>query len=367
MRKIFLSLALATVFASCNSKNNLTVKLSDVGNDSIVVNVLSPDMRDLEKRETIAIKNGEGVFNFEGERARMAVIHVNTPEGRKSLEACLIPGENCLISGSTSNYKVTGTAFHTDYEAFRSTISEEEKKQEALMNEFRTKVQAGENRDSLVNIIGPAFNSLQEEIEKKNVEYIKANPKNNVSAVLLTQVNNAEELISLISAEVKNGVFSDFVAAVQIRIDSEKARKEAQKGVADGMMAPAFTLKDLDGNDLALSSLRGKYVVLDFWGSWCGWCIKGIPEMKKYYEKYSGKLEILGIDCNDSDKAWRDAVAKHQIPWKHVYNPRSSNLTTTYAIEGFPTKIIVDPQGKIVKTVVGEDPAFYTFLDELLK
>ena len=367
MRKIVLSLALATMFASCNSKNNMTVKLSDVGNDSIVVNVLTPDLRDLEKKETIILKNGEGVFHFEGEKARMAIIHVNTPGGRKALEVCLVPGENCLLKGTTTNYKVTGSAFHTDYEAFRNTISEQEKKRDSLMNEFRTKVQAGENRDSLVNIIGPAFDSLQEEIEKKNVEYIKANPKNNVSAVLLTQIENAEELISLLAADVKNGVFSDFVAAVQKRIDIEKARKEAQKGVADGMMAPDFTLKDLEGNDLALSSLRGKYVVLDFWGSWCGWCIKGIPEMKKYYEKYSAKLEILGIDCNDTEKAWKDAIAKHQIPWKHVYNPRSSNLTTTYAIEGFPTKIIVDPQGIIVKTVVGEDPAFYAFLDELLK
>lgn len=367
MRKIFLSLALATVFASCNSKNNLTVKLSDVGNDSIVVNVLTPDLNDLEKKETIGLKNGEGVFNFEGEKARMAIIHVNTPEGRKGLEAWLIPGVDCLLTGKTTDYKVSGCVFHTDYEAFKNTISEQEKKQKALFEEFKTKVEAGEKRDSLVKIIGPAFNTLEEEIEKKKIEYIKANPTNNVSAALLVQVNNAEELISLLSADVKNGAFSDFVAAVQKRIDTEKARKEAQKDLADGMMAPDFTLKDLDGNDLALTSLRGKYVVLDFWGSWCGWCIKGIPEMKKYYEKYSGKLEILGIDCNDSDKAWRDAVAKHQIPWKHVYNPRSSNLTTTYAIEGFPTKIIVDPQGKIVKTVVGEDPAFYTFLDELLK
>ena len=59
--------------------------------------------------------------------------------------------------------------------------------------------------------------------------------------------------------------------------------KVASQSIAEGQMAPDFTLKDLQGNDLSLSSLRGKYVVLDFWGSWCGWCIKGIPDMKKYY------------------------------------------------------------------------------------
>ena len=89
--------------------------------------------------------------------------------------------------------------------------------------------------------------------------------------------------------------------------------------------------------------------------------------MKNYYTKYAGKFEILGIDCNDTEEKWQDAVKKYELPWKHVYNPRDSKVLTDYAIEGFPTKIIIDPQGKIVKTVVGEDPEFYTFLDELFK
>ena len=126
-------------------------------------------------------------------------------------------------------------------------------------------------------------------------------------------------------------------------------------------------LKDINGNDLSLSDLRGKYVILDFWGSWCGWCIKGFPDMKKYYEKYSDKFEILGIDCNDTEDKWKDAVAKHELPWKHVYNPRTSTVTKQYAITGYPTKIVVGPDGKIVRTIVGEDPKFYEYLDGLFK
>lgn len=130
------------------------------------------------------------------------------------------------------------------------------------------------------------------------------------------------------------------------------------------MVAPDFTLKDINGKDLALSSFRGKYVLLDFWGSWCGWCIKGMPKMKEYYEKYAGKFEILGVDCNDTDAKWKAAVQKNQLPWLHVYNPRNSKVLADYGVTGFPTKVLVGPDGKIVKTVVGEDPAFYTFLDE---
>ena len=154
---------------------------------------------------------------------------------------------------------------------------------------------------------------------------------------------------------------------VKAGIEREKAQNEARKVVADGKMAPDFTLKSIDGSDLSLSSLRGKYVILDFWGSWCIWCIKGFPEMKKYYEKYSERIEILGVDCSDTEDKWKAAVAKHELKWKHVYNPKDSKLLEQYAITGFPTKIIIDPEGKIVKTVVGEDPAFYEYLDELFK
>jgi thiol-disulfide isomerase/thioredoxin len=136
---------------------------------------------------------------------------------------------------------------------------------------------------------------------------------------------------------------------------------------ANGVEAPDFTLNDINGKSLSLSDLRGKYVILDFWGSWCGWCIKGIPEMKAYYEKYKGKFEILGIDCGDTEEKWKEAVKKHELPWLHVFNPEDSRVLESYGIEGFPTKIIVDPDGKIVKTIVGEDPAFYTLLDSLFK
>ena len=130
-----------------------------------------------------------------------------------------------------------------------------------------------------------------------------------------------------------------------------------------------IVLPDLQGNQLKLSSLRGKYVVLDFWGSWCIWCIRGIPAMKEAYAKHKDKMEILGVDCNDSEEEWKEAVAEHSLPWLQVRCPddKLQALSNQYNIEGFPTKIVIDPEGKLVKVVVGEDPAFYTFLDELFK
>ena len=151
------------------------------------------------------------------------------------------------------------------------------------------------------------------------------------------------------------------------KTNKSKAQTEAVKEESDEMMAPDFTLTDIYGMPLTLSDFRGKYVVLDFWGSWCPWCIKGIPKMKEYYQKYNGKFEIIGIDCNETQEKWKAAVATYNMPWKHVFNPRSSRLVADYGIQGYPTKIIIDPKGRVDRVVVGEDPAFYNYLDELFK
>ena len=160
-------------------------------------------------------------------------------------------------------------------------------------------------------------------------------------------------------------IYDKWVKANEESIEAEAKEKEAQKKQAEGIEAPVFTLNDIEGKPLALNSLRGKYVVLDFWGSWCVWCIKGFPKMKEYYAKYSDKFEILGIDCNDTEDKWKAAVKKHELPWLHVYCPKNSSVLTDYGITGFPTKILIGPDGKIVKTIIGEDPSFYTFLDSL--
>lgn len=88
--------------------------------------------------------------------------------------------------------------------------------------------------------------------------------------------------------------------------------------------------------------------------------------MKEYYTKYKDKYEIIGIDCNDPEDKWKAAVAKYELPWIHVYNPRTERkVLNDYGIQGFPTKILIGPDGKIVKTIVGEDPKFYTYLDNM--
>lgn len=159
------------------------------------------------------------------------------------------------------------------------------------------------------------------------------------------------------------GVATSCNAQTSQSADSAVVATEAQS-----VAAPDFRLPDMDGKMVSLSDYRDKWVVIDFWGSWCGWCIKGMPKLKEVYKKYDGKLEIIGVDCGDAPQAWRQAVEELQLPWVQLYNGmQEDGPLVDYQVQGFPTKVIVDPEGNIADYIVGEDPAFYTRLAELIR
>nr|WP_307985312.1 TlpA disulfide reductase family protein [uncultured Prevotella sp.] len=210
--------------------------------------------------------------------------------------------------------------------------------------------------------------AISEKRKAAMIDYIKAHPSSDVSVALVTDMglNSIEEGVKLLTDAARQSSIAPLYKNVLEEIKAYREKKA--KGMAmEGKPAPSFTLNDINGKPLKLESLRGKYVVLDFWGSWCGWCIKGIPEMKKYYDKYKDKMEILGIDCNDTEAKWKAAVAKHELAWKHVRNAGQTDVTKLYYIQGYPTKIIVAPDGVVKKVAVGEDPEFYKYLDSLFK
>ena len=77
-------------------------------------------------------------------------------------------------------------------------------------------------------------------------------------------------------------------------------------------------------------------------------------------------MEIVGIDCHDTEKQWKEAVSKHALPWLQVRNTDQTAVDVKYAISGYPTKVIIDSEGKIDRIIVGEDPKFYEYIDQLM-
>lgn len=153
--------------------------------------------------------------------------------------------------------------------------------------------------------------------------------------------------------------------------EMQAATIQAKENVKEGAVAPLFTLCDNNGNAVELSSFRGRWVVLDFWGSWCGYCINGIPKMLQAYDEVKDRCEFIGIACNDTMDAWLAALDKYPMPWEQLFNPNdvapAENVSVKYAIEGYPTKIIITPDGEIHKIFVGEDSGFYVELANVVK
>lgn len=369
MKKTFLSIALAVAFCSCEAQHQVTVKFTDLTNDTISATLLDKSLASRGPEEKIVAKDGQITYDVDGQDARILTLNYKAGGKMQRMQVTVVPGEQGIMTITGGGGTWSGSKFYADLAAFEAQIDPIQYEMNAIVQDYQKKMAQGANRDALQKEIMPKYEELEKKMRATHKNYVLANPDNEVSATLLVQlgVEDAEECLAKLTDKVKNGRFAQFVTHAKNRVEKEKARMEAAKKVGDGQPAPDFTLKNLEGKDMKLSDLRGKYVVLDFWGSWCGWCIKGFPEMKKYYEKYKSKMEILGVDCNDTEQKWKDAVKKHELPWKHVYCPRSSNVLDMYAITGFPTKLVIDPKGNIVKTIVGEDPAFYTFLDEVLK
>jgi len=346
--------------------------------DNCVVIVMEDDEEEPYFLDTLAINGNYLEVTLPIDRPREGLLYLrsNDPTVQALMPQYMIfvPGEKIEMKvPAKGEFSISGSPFYQQAGEVKDQLN-------VLDNEYTQKLaayseaikQPNANQDSLKNEMGGVYQTYMAARLGTITEYAKTHPDNEGIALWLPYAGQkASETIGYLSNRVRTeSCAAPFIqnilkkeAEAKVR---EEARRNAQKNIAEGKPAPDFTLKDINGKDLSLSSLRGKFVVLDFWGAWCGWCIKGMPKMKEYYAKYKGKFEILGIDCNDSPEKWKKAVADHQLPWLHVYNPKNGTVPSTYAITGFPTKIVVDPEGKIAKIVVGESEDFYTYLDEVL-
>ncbi len=120
-----------------------------------------------------------------------------------------------------------------------------------------------------------------------------------------------------------------------------------------GQPAPDFSLPDPDGKMITLSSFRGKYVLVDFWASWCGPCRQENPNVVAAYKQYSNKnFTILGVSLDKTKDPWVKAIKDDQLTWTHVSDLKywESSVVPMYNIQGIPFNVLLDPQGNIVAT-----------------
>lgn len=121
----------------------------------------------------------------------------------------------------------------------------------------------------------------------------------------------------------------------------------------DGAIAPEIKLKTPEGDSLALSSLRGKVVLIDFWASWCGPCRRENPHVKAIYDRYKDKgFEIYGVSLDSKEASWKAAIQKDGLTWKHVSDLGGwkSSAAQLYQVRSIPSTFLLDRDGRIVKS-----------------
>jgi len=139
--------------------------------------------------------------------------------------------------------------------------------------------------------------------------------------------------------------------------------------IAVGQMAPEIALQDVSGKIQTLSSLKGKYVLVDFWASWCGPCRAENPNVVNAFEKYKNKnFTILGVSFDDNKANWMEAIKADKLNWLQISDLKKweSVAVSAYQIDGIPFNVLLDPEGKIVATDLRGE-ALQNTLSTLLK
>ena len=298
-------------------------------------------------------------FNTEDPASRFSLVKggIYTPGPRLEM---VISNTSLRIEGHSEELylaNVKGDHFNEEFNGLKKEENPLIRQQWALRKQM---VLLGKSPDTAARQeVIAQLKTLGEKIAGVRKRYIREHPGSFISVYLLSQMKGdyTQEEYASVFAGLKDDWKQTFLGKyVDAKIRSAVA-------IAVGKPAIDFTKKDRNGNPFTLSSLRGKYVLLDFWGSWCGPCRGSHPHLKALYAQYRDKgLEIVGIadekaaDLSKAEQVWLAAIKEDGINWLQVlnnYDKAGMDLTQTYGISGFPTKILLDKEGKILYMQVG--------------
>ena len=333
MKKFLLIAAMALLMCSCGKKNAYTITGEVAGLDNSEITLLD------EKGETIAstTSDADGKFTFEGvaEEPSLAILGVH------SLPVAIIfiePGDIEVAGDINTEITVTGTKANDHSTAFSARSM-------AILERYTTATSEEE------------MEAISEENTRLYLETIDENLDNYFGLFLLTNMTDemtGQELLDKLDAftpEIKKTSLAD-----EIRDFAEAMTKtEAGQTYMD------ITLSDPEGNPVALSSLvgEGKYVLLDFWASWCGPCMQEVPYLVDTYATYHDKgLEIYGVSLDQNADDWKEALSENKMTWTNVMadGDAGKEAQENYAIQSIPSNFLIGPDGKIVaRNLRGDD------------
>ncbi len=296
----------------------------------------------------------------------LAYILPEESRAKTGINLFVADAETIKINGAAATFaqsSITGGVY--DNELIQKILTEQSLQAKHYADYRKAKAQKDE---AAAKTASDAYDAVAATITGLELEYVKQNPASVYSAVLISQnlredIKVIEPLYTSLSDEVKG---SDIGKTLGERITVIKA-------IQVGKPAPDFTLNDINGEKITLSQFKGRWVLLDFWGSWCIWCRRGNPGLVNLYDKYGGEdFEIIGIACRDKIEDWKKAIKDDGLEWRHANVSQTEGgdkLPSMYNITGYPSKILIDPDGLISVISIGyhetDDPVVLKMVESL--
>lgn len=364
MNKLLLCLSAAALLASCSDSKHggsfeLKGSLSNSKGETIYLEKLATAKPVVVDSAQV---DANGNFEFNGYTPKIGFYRIKINDQNFAM-LVLDSTDKVSVTGNIADlgntYKVEGSPETKLFVEYAELARQRDTRLDSLNKAFQLMMEAhktdAKRMDSLSRLFEGPYNAIVNTAGTKMVEKIRQN-LSMYSSIMAVQSLEADKYADVYK-DLDEGLSKKFPKDANVKMFHEMVTTLLATAV--GQPAPEIRLPSPDGQEIALSSLKGKLVLIDFWASWCGPCRKEMPNVVKAYAKFKDKgFEIYGVSLDEDKSRWLEAIMKDGITWPQVSDLKQWNneAARQYNVQSIPYTVLVDKDGKIIaKNLRGEE------------